>query len=161
MYFLNCSRTLSFYQEKPRSAYRRPRFFIFAYLILHQAQIPLHDRRRQQEFLFHVAKAYRDHIRLDGCYRANAKRLMLDLDTNFDFGNIHLHRGLRLSGWLAVQTKARLCYSNANARPSRAGCKAAGNAPKWYSSKMTRSQLMVCTHSLRPLMVPVVLSTPR
>lgn len=51
-------------------------------------QIPLHNRRRQQEFLFHAAKAYRDHIGLDGCYRANAKRLMLDLDTNLDFGNM-------------------------------------------------------------------------
>lgn len=126
MYFLNYSRTLSFYQEKPRSAYRRPRFFIFAYLILHQAQIPLHDRRRRQEFLFHVAKAYRDHIRLDGCYRANAKRLMLDLDTNLDFGNIHLDRRFWLSGRLAVQTKARLCSSNANTRTHRARCKAAG-----------------------------------
>ena len=108
MYFLNYSRTLSFYQEKPRSAYRRPRFFIFAYLILHQAQIPLHDRRRQQEFLFHVAKAYRD------------------LDTNLDFGNIHLDRRFWLSGRLAVQTKARLCSSNANTRTHRARCKAAG-----------------------------------
>ena len=51
---------------------------------------------------------------------------MLDLDTNLDFGNIHLDRRFWLSGRLAVQTKARLCYSNANARPSRARCKAAG-----------------------------------
>lgn len=96
------------------------------YSIFHHHQIPLHDRRRQQEFLFYAAKAYRDHIGLDGCYRANAKRLMLDLDTNLDFGNIHLDRRFWLSGRLAVQTKARLCYSNANARPSRAGCKVAG-----------------------------------
>lgn len=33
---------------------------------------------------------------------------MLDLDTNLDFGNIHLDRRFWLSGWLAVQTKARL-----------------------------------------------------
>lgn len=52
---------------------------------------------------------------------------MLDLGTNLDFGNIHHDRRFWLSGWLAVQTKARLCYSNANARPSRAGCKATGN----------------------------------
>ena len=95
-------------------------------LLFYQCQIPLHNRRRQQEFLFHAAKAYRDHIRLDGCYRANAKRLMLDLDTDFDFGNIYLDLRLWLNGRLAVQTKARLCYSNANARPSRARCKAAG-----------------------------------
>lgn len=51
---------------------------------------------------------------------------MLDLDTNLDFGNIHLDRRFWLSDRLAVQTKARLCYSNANARPRRARCKAAG-----------------------------------
>ena len=95
-------------------------------LLFYQRQIPLHNRRRQQEFLFHVTKAYCDHIGLDVCYHANAKRLMPDLDTNLDFGSIHLHRGLRLSGWLAVLGKARLCSSNANTRPSRARCKAAG-----------------------------------
>lgn len=52
---------------------------------------------------------------------------MLDLDTNLDFGNINLHLGLRLSGRLAVQSKTRLCGSNANTRPSRAWCKAAGD----------------------------------
>lgn len=67
-------------------------------LLFYQCQIPLHNRRRQQEFLFHTTKAYRDHIRLDSCYRANAKRLMLDLDTNLDFGNIHLDRRFWLSG---------------------------------------------------------------
>lgn len=67
-------------------------------LLFYQCQIPLHNRRRQQKFLFHAAKAYRDHIGLDGCYRANAKRLMLDLDTNLDFGNIHLDRRFWLSG---------------------------------------------------------------
>lgn len=96
------------------------------YSIFHYHQIPLHDRSRQQEFLFHAAKAYRDHIGLDGCYRANAKRLMLDLDTNLDFGNIHLDRRFWLSSWLAVQTKARLCSSNAATRTHRAWCKAAG-----------------------------------
>ena len=52
---------------------------------------------------------------------------MLDLDTNLDFGNIRLDSRFWLSGRLAVQAKARLYSSNANARPSRAGCKAAGN----------------------------------
>ena len=52
---------------------------------------------------------------------------MLDLDTNLDFGNIHLDRRFWLSGRLAVQTKARLCSSNANTRTHRAWCKAAGN----------------------------------
>ena len=100
-------------------------------LLFYQCQIPLHNRRRQQKFLFHAAKAYRDHIGLDGCYRANAKRLMLDLDTNLDFGNIHLGRRFWLSGWLAVQTKARLCSSNANTRTHRAWCKAAGGTGSW------------------------------
>ena len=56
---------------------------------------------------------------------------MLDLDTNLDLGNIHLHRGLWLSGRLAVQAKAWLCSSNANTRTHRAGCKAAGGAGNW------------------------------
>ena len=47
---------------------------------------------------------------------------MLDLDTNLDFGNIHLGRRF----WLAVQTKARLYSSNAATRTHRAGCKVAG-----------------------------------
>ena len=76
----------------------RPRILLHTYLILYHRQIPLYNRRRQQEFLFYSAKAYRDHIGLDGCYRANAKRLMLDLDTNLDFGNIHLDRRFWLSG---------------------------------------------------------------
>ena len=67
-------------------------------LLFYQRQIPLHDRRRQQKFLFHATKAYRDHIGLDGRYCANAKRLMLDLDTDLDFGNIHLDRRFWLSG---------------------------------------------------------------
>ncbi len=45
--------------------------------------------------------------------------------------------------------------------PSNSSLADSRQAPKWYSSKMTKSQFVVCTHSFFDLMSPVFRSRPR
>ena len=79
--------------QQNSGAFSANRSFGFNLILpFYQCQIPLHDCGRQQEFLFHAAKAYRDHIGLDICHGANAKRFMLDFSADFDFRHIHSNR---------------------------------------------------------------------